>query len=112
MLVQQQAGSPLVSADVDRHEVPAGDVLTLTVRIETRGSEPVEVGEPGLTNLDRRGLREQSQVSLQAGEATRITTRQIQLVARDAGEAVVGPIRVKQGGRFAETTPIQLRVTA
>ncbi|MBI4501345.1 MAG: BatD family protein [Gemmatimonadetes bacterium] len=111
MAVQQQT-IPQASAEVDRREVAAGDVVTLTIRVETRGSEPVEIADPALTNLDRRGLREQSQVSIQAGETTRITTRQIQLTARDAGEGVVGPVRVRQGDRFAETAPITLRVTA
>jgi uncharacterized protein (DUF58 family) len=111
-LIQQGTPSLTASADVDKREVPAGEIVVLTVRIESRGSEPLEVSDPILSNLERRGFREQSQVSIQAGATTRVTTRQIQLATQNAGDATIGAVRIKQGDRFAETSPISLRVTA
>ena len=108
----QQLQAPVATAEVDRDDVAAGDAIVLTVRIETRGSEPVEIGDPPLDNLEQRGFREQSQVSIQAGVTTRVTTRVIQLAARDAGEATIGSILVRQGQRMAETDPIDIRVSA
>ncbi len=111
LLAQQATQIPAVSAEVDHDEIAAGESVTLTIRIETRGTEPIEVSEPALTLLERRGFREQSQVSIQAGLTTRITTRQIQLAATDPGTATIGPVRVKQGDRFAETGELSIRVT-
>src|SRR6185369_15379767 len=51
LLLQQAPAPPVATAEVDRSEVLAGEIVILTVRIEARGSEPVEIGEPALTNL-------------------------------------------------------------
>ena len=53
-LVQQAIPLPVASAQVDRDEVAAGETVTLTVRIETRGSEPLEVSEEEFkANIER-----------------------------------------------------------
>lgn len=101
---------PVATASVDRADVAAGDLITLMLRVEVRGNLPVEIGEPILSGLERRGFREQSQVSIQGGVATRVTTRQIQLLASRAGAATIGPIRVRQGSETVETEALTVQV--
>lgn len=110
LAVQQAPAGPLVTARVDRNDLAVGELLTLTLRVEAQGNEPVEIGEPLLSGFERRGFREQSQVSIQGGVTTRVTTRQIQLLATVAGSGFVGSIRVRQGGRTAETEQIATQI--
>jgi len=109
-LQQGAPAKPVATASVDRGDVAAGDLVTLTLRVEASGNLPVEIGEPILSGLERRGFREQSQVSIQGGVASRVTTRQIQLLAERAGTGTIGPIRVRQGSETVETAPLSVQI--
>ena len=110
VVLQQAPAGPVATASVDRRDLAVGELVTLTLRVESSGNEPVEIGEPMLSGVERRGFREQSQVSIQGGVATRVTTRQIQLLTTVAGTGFIGPIRVRQGRETAETPQLTLQI--
>jgi hypothetical protein len=106
------AQDPRVSATVDRTEVLAGEALTLTIRVEAVGGDPVRIVDPVFTGLQVRGSRDVTQVRMVEGEARRIVTREVRLLAVSVGRASVGPVRVSQGGTAVETALILVTVRA
>jgi len=103
---------PAVSATVDRTEAFVGEVLTLTIRVEAAGPDPVRIADPVLTGFEVRGTRDVTQVRVVEGIPQRVVTRELRLLALSAGVATIGPVRVTQGTRAAETVPITVRLSA
>jgi hypothetical protein len=111
MLGALQQG-PAVSASVDHTVVLAGDVVTLTVRVEAIGNDPVRIADPVLTGFEARGSRDVTQVRVVDGQPRRVVTRELRLLAVAPGRATIGPVRVTQGALSAATPPIAVTITA
>lgn len=109
VLAVQQARA---SATVDRTEVLAGEVVTLTIRVEAGGGDPVRLADPVLTGLQVRGSRDVTQVRVVDGVARRVVTRELRLLAVSVGRAGIGPVRITHGAVTAETAPIFVTVRA
>lgn len=103
---------PTVSATVDRASVLAGDVVTLTVRVEANGNEPVRIADPVLTGFEARGSRDVTQVRVVDGQPRRVVTRELRLLAVAPGRATIGPVRVTQGTLTAATAAITVTISA
>lgn len=98
------------SATVDRTEVLAGEVVTLSIRVEATGGEPVRILNPVLTGLQVRGSRDVTQVRIVDGEPRRVVTRELKLLAVSTGRASIGPVRIAQGADTTETAAILVSV--
>lgn len=103
---------PAVSAAVDRTTALAGDIVTLTVRVEAVGNEPVRIADPALTGFETRGSRDVTQVRVVDGEPRRVVTRELRLLAVAPGRATIGPVRVTQGTLTAATAAITITIGA
>jgi len=103
---------PTVSATVDRTAVLAGDVVTLTVRVEATGNEPVRIANPVLTGFEARGSRDVTQVRVVDGQPRRVVTRELRLLAVAPGRATIGAVRVTQGTLTAATVAISVTISA
>jgi tetratricopeptide (TPR) repeat protein len=102
---------PQVSATVDRAEALVGDVITLTIRIQATGNEPVRLVDPVLSGFQVRGSHEATQVRIVAGVPQRTVTRELRLVVIRAGTASIGPVRVRWGESMVETASISVAVS-
>lgn len=105
----QQLG---VSAELDRDDVLVGDEILLTITVEAGGAAPLEIFDPDLAGLELINRRDRTSVSMIAGVPTRLTTRQFTFRALRAGDATIGPVRVRQGDEMLETTSFRVTVTA
>jgi hypothetical protein len=103
---------PAVSAAVDRTTVLAGDVITLTVRVEAVGNDPVRIADPVLTGFEARGSRDVTQVRVVDGQPRRVVTRELRLLAVAPGRATIGSVRVTQGTLTATTAAIAVTISA
>jgi hypothetical protein len=103
---------PAVSAAVDRTTALAGEIVTLTVRVEAVGNDPVRIADPVLTGFEARGSRDVTQVTVVAGEPRRVVTRELRLLAVAPGRATIGPVRVTQGALTAATAAIAVTISA
>lgn len=103
---------PVVTAVVDRTHVLVGDIITLTIRVRSDGSAPVEIDDPVVTGLEVRGTHEATEVRIVAGAPQRTVTRMLRLMADRAGTASIGTVRVRQGAEGAESDPIAITVVA
>jgi len=103
---------PAVSASVDRTEVMVGDIVTLTIRVEVEGADPVRIGDPAIRGLEVRGSRDVTRVALEGGVARRTVVREMRLAAVAPGIATIGPVRVERDGAVAETVTITVTVDA
>lgn len=103
---------PQVSATVDRTDALVGDVITLSIRVEASGEEPIRVVNPILSGLEIRGSREATQVRIVEGRARRTFTRALRLVASRPGTATIGPVLVRQGDQVVQTASIMITVVA
>ncbi len=108
LLPLQQLG---VSARLDRDEVLVGDEVLLTVTVEAGGAAPLEIFDPDLVGLELINRRDQTSVSMIAGQPTRLTTRQFTFRALRAGDATIGPVRVQQGDAVTQTSSFAVTVT-
>ena len=104
------AQEPRVSASVDRHEVLAGELVTLTIRVEAGGGDPVRIADPTLFGLEIRGSRDVTQVRVVDGAPRRVVTRELRLLAVSVGRASIGPVRVTHGVEAAESASIIVTV--
>jgi oxygen tolerance protein BatD len=106
-----QGGAPSATAMVDRTRVSTGDQLTLTVRARTRSAAPITLVLPALTGFAIVGSREVTEVTIGgAGSPVRMTTRELELRAERPGALVIGPVRIRQGGREVATAPFTVTV--
>ncbi len=109
MLMIQQLG---VTASIDRDQATVGDTLTLTIRVQVTSDLPVQIVDPILSGLELQGSREQTHVSLDGNAATRLTIREIALIARRPGTATIGEVVVHVGDSTVTTEPITFTTLA
>ncbi len=100
-----------VTASVDARELEFGAEVVLTIRVQATGNEPIRIVDPPLDGLEVRGTSERSDVSVEVGVLTRITTRDIRLAATRPGRVTIGAVRVIQAEVEVTTDPIELTVT-
>jgi hypothetical protein len=105
-----QAPRLTVAAGVDRTRLAVGEVLVLTVRVETAGGPPLSWTLPPLAGLALVATHEVTDVSVRPDAGLRNSVRELTLRADRAGTLVIGPIRVRQGKLVAQTKPIRLTV--
>jgi hypothetical protein len=101
-----------VTAELSVREVQVGQPTTLRITVETRGEAPDEILEPRLSrDLEIVGTSEftQSQLSVPGGRS-RVTRRELTLVARRTGVFRIAPVVVRVGGRHYESAALDLVV--
>ncbi len=106
------AQEPQVSATVDRNTALVGDVLVLTIRVEARGDQPVEIIDPAAPGFELRDVQQRASVTIRDGTPARVTTRELALSALRPGRLTIGPVTVTQGETTVTTRPISVTVTA
>jgi hypothetical protein len=102
-----------ISAALTADRVPVGTPTTLRITVETRGAVPDEIREPRLSrDLDVVGTSDfsQTQISMPGGRS-RITRRDIMIVARRPGVYRIPPVIVRVEGQTYETAALDLLVT-
>ena len=108
-LLRQGSTGPDVMLSADRDRLAPGDVLTFTIRISSRLTDPIRVDLPSLTGFELQSRSEQSEVT--AGPpAGRTTTIQLQLRATTPGEWRLGPVLVRQGTATAQGDPVNVTI--
>ena len=106
LLVQQ----PQVAVGVDLDRVRLGDEIVLTITVRARNDLPLEIVDPDLTGLELLTVRQQSRGSPGGAAPSRATTRTLTLRAVAVGEAVIGPVIVRQGDEEVITGEITVTV--
>jgi hypothetical protein len=104
--------SPQLSAEMqaDYERIPMGGEIVLTVRAQSRSSDPIEISLPPLAGLELVARSERNEVS--AGAAMgRVTVLELRLRGSMPGKWRVGPARVRQGRQEAETAALEIEVT-
>ncbi|HXV87191.1 MAG TPA: BatD family protein, partial [Gemmatimonadales bacterium] len=109
--VAAAAQQPQVQARVDKNTLAAGDTLVYTVTVEARGADAIRIEDPALGGLEVLGARETSSVEVVGGNARRVTTRVLRLVALQPGQWTIGAARVTAGGVTLTTASIGIEVT-
>ncbi len=110
VLALLQGGAPRATAGVDRTKLTVGDLLTLTIRVRTSGSDAVVFQPPSLAGFAIVKTSEVTNVSVaETTGAVRTTTRRMTLRAERPGATVIGPVRVRQG--IAEVATHAIAVT-
>lgn len=109
LLAVQQDLSPDVMLAVDRDRVAPGDVITLTVRVASRQSDPIRVDLPSLGGFELESRSERNDVTSGTG-GTRTTTIQLRLRATTPGEWRLGPVNVRQGVSYAQGDPVTVTI--
>jgi hypothetical protein len=99
------------TATIDRRELEFGAEVVLTISVRATGNEPIRIVDPALDGLEVRGTSERSDVSVEVGVLTRVTTRTIRLAATRSGRVTIGAVRVIQAEVEVGTDPIELTVT-
>lgn len=108
LLAQQLQASARVNPD----HVLLGDTIVLSLTVQSRGDEPLEITNPTLSDLEVQGSREQSQVTMVGGRAARITRRDLTLRTIRTGTITIPPFRVRQADETVATVPVTVTVTA
>lgn len=110
-LLLAQGSGPDVTASVDRSRISVGEQVTLTVEARVTGAETPQFELPSLAGFSVLGSREADDVSLQGSEGlTRTAARSLTLRAEHPGRLVIGPVRVRVGGRVSVTDPLTIIV--
>ena len=110
-LLLMQGSPPDITASVDRTRIAVGDQLTLTVEVRVSGNASPRLELPSLEGFSVLGSREAAEVSLQGVDGlTRTAVRALTLQADRPGRLVIGPVRVRLGGRMAATEPLTIVV--
>lgn len=110
LLALQQ--SPQLSAEmqVDYERIPMGGEVVLTIRAQSRSTDPIQISLPPLAGLELVARSERSEVS--TGAATgRTTVLELRLRGSMPGKWRIGPAKVRQGGNDVETEPLEIEVT-
>lgn len=110
-LLLVQGGAPDITASVDRTRIVLGEQVTLTVEVRVSGSASPRLELPSLDGFSVLGSRDAAAVSLQGADGlTRTAVRALTLEAERPGRLVIGPVRVRVGGRSAATEPLTIVV--
>ena len=102
--------TPQVAVGVDRDTVLAGEDLIITITVQAPGDMPVEIIDPELTGLDLRSTSNQSRYVMVGNVGSRTTTRTLTVRASAEGEAIIGPVVVRQGDEEVSTPSITITV--
>jgi hypothetical protein len=109
LAVQQADRPPDVMLAIDRDRVAPGDVITLTIRVASRQSDPIRVDLPSLGGFELESRSERNDVSSGA-TPSRTTTIQLRLRATTSGEWRLGPVNVRQGVSYAQGDPVTVTI--
>lgn len=101
-----------VSVRVDRDDVLVGDEVVVTIRVETFGNAPVQIGNPLLDGFRVADTREQSSVRLRDGVAVRETVRRLTLMTLRTGTLFIAPITVRHGETEVRSPSVTVTVRA
>lgn len=104
--------SPQLSAEiqVDYDRIPMGGEVVLTVRAESRSSDPIQISLPPLAGLELVARSERSEVSAGATMG-RVTVLELRLRGSMPGKWRVGPAKLRQGRQETETEAVEIEVT-
>jgi len=103
---------PVITVTVDRNHVLVGDVVTVTVRVRSDGTRPVQIGDPKLENLRLDESREATEVRIIDGQPQRTVTRTLRLTPVRAGTGTIGAVRAVQDQEVGESVPISISIAA
>ena len=109
LAVQQADRPPDVMLAVDRDRVALGEVITFTIRVASRQSDPIRVDLPSLGGFELESRSERNDVTSGAAP-TRTTTIQLRLRATTSGEWRLGPVNVRQGVSYAQGDPVTVTI--
>ena len=115
LAVLQQGPALKVSSTVDPSRVTVGGDIVFTVTATSAASAPVDLDPPALNGFAVLIRRERSEVGFTFDSPTRgvrTTVWEYHLRALSAGHFSLGPVRVRQQGRSAETGTIDVDVAA
>ena len=112
LLVLTLQQSPQLSAEiqVDYDRIPMGGEVVLTVRAESRSSDPIQISLPPLAGLELVARTERSEVSAGATMG-RVTVLELRLRGSMPGKWRVGPAKLRQGQLETETEAVEIEVT-
>lgn len=101
-----------VTAGLSAGRINVGGTTTLQVTVETRGSAPDEVRLPSLSrDLEILGTSDYTQTQITVpGGRTRVTRREIVIIARGPGIYRIPPVIVRVAGVTYRTDPLDLIV--
>ena len=103
-----------VTAALSAGRINVGGTTTLQVTVETRGAAPDEIRLPALSrDLEILGTSDftQTQITVPGGR-TRVTRREVVIVARSRGIYRIPPVIVRVAGMTYRTDPLDLLVTS
>jgi cytochrome c-type biogenesis protein CcmH/NrfG len=112
LLVLALQQSPQLSAEmqVDYDRIPMGGEIVLTIRAQSKSTDPIQISLPPLAGLELVARSERSEVS--TGLALgRTTVLELRLRGSMPGKWRVGPAQVRQGRTDTETEPVEIEVT-
>lgn len=109
LAVMIQAGSPEVTASVDRTRLTVGEELVLSIRGTSDSDEPMRITLPPLDGFQIIARSERTEVAF-GGAGGRTTTLEVRLRAARSGSFQLGPVTALQNGASARTTPITIVV--
>jgi hypothetical protein len=101
-----------VTAGLSAGRINVGGTTTLQVTVETRGSAPDEIRLPALSrDLEILGTSDYTQTQITVpGGRTRVTRREIVIIARGSGIYRIPPVIVRVAGVTYRTDPLDLIV--
>ncbi|HEX6307837.1 MAG TPA: BatD family protein [Longimicrobiales bacterium] len=113
MLLSGAAQDPVrVTASLSDEAISVGETTTLRVTVETRGAAPEEIRVPALTrDLEVLGTSDYTQTQITVpGGRTRVTNRDIVIIARSPGVYRIPSVVVRVSGMVYRTAPLDLIV--
>ena len=112
VLVLALQQSPQLSAEmqVDYDRIPMGGEIVLTIRAESKSTDPIQIALPPLAGLELVARSERSEVATGLA-VSRITVLELRLRGSMPGKWRVGPAKVRQGRNEIETEPVEIEVT-
>ncbi|OQY46578.1 MAG: hypothetical protein B6242_07360 [Anaerolineaceae bacterium 4572_78] len=100
-----------ITAQVDHANLATGEVLLLTVTVESQSLNPPQPFLPSLDGFDIIGTSTSSQISLVNNVISSKGTYRYQLQPTMAGDLIIPPITVTIDGQTYDTEPINIVVT-
>ncbi|HEX6132566.1 MAG TPA: BatD family protein [Longimicrobiales bacterium] len=113
MLLSGAAQDPVrVTASLSAERINVGETTTLQITVETRGTAPEEIRVPDLTrDLEILGTSDYTQTQITVpGGRTRVTRRDVVIIARSQGVYRIPPAVVRVAGMVYRTAPLDLIV--
>ncbi len=104
-------GNGVITASVDRTRLSTDETLTLTVTLNTNGSNPPNPTLPSLEGFTIVGSGTSSQISIVNGAMSTQLIYSYRLQPYATGDLVIDPISVTLNGQTYSTEPITVQVT-